>query len=115
MIHNVMFAVATLPNNHYLFGGLIEGVKNNVVRGAQDLLQSFFWSILSGLLGMVNSLLNSIVNGVIGLDLFSHNEFLSTAFNCSLALMFLAIPAKITWEIVSAMIRDDDAGMDIHK
>lgn len=27
MIHNVMFAVATLPNNHYLFGGLIEGVK----------------------------------------------------------------------------------------
>ena len=30
MIHNVMFAVATLPNNHYLFGGLIEGVKNNV-------------------------------------------------------------------------------------
>ena len=115
MIHNVMFAVATLPNYHYLFGGLIEGVKNNVVRGAQDLLQSFFWSILSGLLGMVNSLLNSIVNGVIGLDLFSHNEFLSTAFNCSLALMFLAIPAKITWEIVSAMIRDDDAGMDIHK
>lgn len=115
MIHNVMFAVATLPNNHYLFGGLIEGVKNNVVRGAQDLLQSFFWSILSGLLGMVNSLLNSIVNGVIGLDLFSHNEFLSTAFSCSLALMFLAIPAKITWEIVSAMIRDDDAGMDIHK
>ena len=75
MIHNVMFAVATLPNNHYLFGGLIEGVKNNVVRGAQDLLQSFFWSILSGLLGMVNSLLNSIVNGVIGLDLFSNNEF----------------------------------------
>ena len=64
---------------------------------------------------MVNSLLNSIVNGVIGLDLFSHNEFLSTAFNCSLALMFLAIPAKITWEIVSAMIRDDDAGMDIHE
>lgn len=115
MIHNVMFAVATFSNNHYLFGGLIEGVKNNVVRGAQDLLQSFFWSILSGLLGMVNSLLNSIVNGVIGLDLFSHNEFLSTAFNCSLALMFLAIPAKITWEIVSAMIRDDDAGMDIHK
>lgn len=64
---------------------------------------------------MVNSLLNSIVNGVIGLDLFSNNEFLSTAFNCSLALMFLAIPAKITWEIVSAMIRDDDAGMDIHR
>ena len=54
MIHYVMLAVATLPNNHYLFGGVIEGVKNNVVRGAQDLLQSFFWSILSGLLGMVN-------------------------------------------------------------
>lgn len=115
MIHNVMFASATFPNNHYLFNGLIEGVKNNVVRGAQDLLQSFFWDILSGLLGMVNSLLNSIVNGVIGLDLFSNNEFLSTAFKCSLALMFLAIPAKIMWEIISAMIRDDDAGMDIHK
>lgn len=115
MIHNVMFASATFPNNHYLFNGLIEGVKNNVVRGAQDLLQTFFWDILSGLLGMVNSLLNSIVNGVIGLDLFSNNEFLSTAFKCSLALMFLAIPAKIMWEIISAMIRDDDAGMDIHK
>ncbi len=114
MIHNVMFASATFPTNHYLFNGLIEGVKNNVVRGAQDLLQSFFWDILSGLLGMVNSLLNSIVNGVIGLDLFSNNEFLSTAFKCSLALMFLAIPAKIMWEIISAMIRDD-AGMDIHK
>ena len=110
-----MFASATFPNNHYLFNGLIEGVKNNVVRGAQDLLQSFFWDILSGLLGMVNSLLNSIVNGVIGLDLFSNNEFLSTAFKCSLALMFLAIPAKIMWEVISAMIRDDDAGMDIHK
>lgn len=115
MIHNVMFASASFPTNHYLFNGLIEGVKNNVVRGAQDLLQSFFWDILSGLLGMVNSLLNSIVNGVIGLDLFSNNEFLSTAFKCSLALMFLAIPAKIMWEIISAMIRDDDAGMDIHK
>lgn len=115
MIHNVMFASVTFPTNHYLFNGLIEGVKNNVVRGAQDLLQSFFWDILSGLLGMVNSLLNSIVNGVIGLDLFSNNEFLSTAFKCSLALMFLAIPAKIMWEIISAMIRDDDAGMDIHK
>ena len=115
MIHNVMFASATFPTNHYLFNGLIEGVKNNVVRGAQDLLQSFFWDILSGLLGMVNSLLNSIVNGVIGLDLFSNNEFLSTAFKCSLALMFLAIPAKIMWEVISAMIRDDDAGMDIHK
>lgn len=115
MIHNVMFAPVTFPTNHYLFNGLIEGVKNNVVRGAQDLLQSFFWDILSGLLGMVNSLLNSIVNGVIGLDLFSNNEFLSTAFKCSLALMFLAIPAKIMWEIISAMIRDDDAGMDIHK
>ena len=110
-----MFASVTFPTNHYLFNGLIEGVKNNVVRGAQDLLQSFFWDILSGLLGMVNSLLNSIVNGVIGLDLFSNNEFLSTAFKCSLALMFLAIPAKIMWEIISAMIRDDDAGMDIHK
>ena len=115
MIDNVMFASVTFPTNHYLFNGLIEGVKNNVVRGAQDLLQSFFWDILSGLLGMVNSLLNSIVNGVIGLDLFSNNEFLSTAFKCSLALMFLAIPAKIMWEIISAMIRDDDAGMDIHK
>lgn len=115
MIDNAMFAVATFSSNHYLFNGLIEGVKNNVVRGAQDLLQSFFWDILSGLLGMVNSLLNSIVNGVIGLDLFSNNEFLSTAFKCSLALMFLAIPAKIMWEIISAMIRDDDAGMDIHK
>ena len=115
MIHNVMFASVTFPTNHYLFNGLIEGVKNNVVRGAQDLLQSFFFDILSGLLGMVNSLLNSIVNGVIGLDLFSNNEFLSTAFKCSLALMFLAIPAKIMWEIISAMIRDDDAGMDIHK
>ena len=110
-----MFSSVTFPTNHYLFNGLIEGVKNNVVRGAQDLLQSFFWDILSGLLGMVNSLLNSIVNGVIGLDLFSNNEFLSTAFKCSLALMFLAIPAKIMWEIISAMIRDDDAGMDIHK
>ena len=115
MIDNVMFASVTFPTNHYLFNGLIEGVKNNVVRGAQDLLQSFFWDILSGLLGMVNSLLNSIVNGVIGLDLFSNNEFLSTTFKCSLALMFLAIPAKIMWEIISAMIRDDDAGMDIHK
>lgn len=52
MIHNVMLTVATLPNNHYLFGGLIEGVKNNVVRGAQDLLQSFLeyskWSFRYG-------------------------------------------------------------------
>lgn len=115
MIHKVLlFNVAKISSHVYMFG-FVEGIKNTVVRGAQDLLQQFFWSILSPLISMINSLLNALVNGILGVDVFSSNEFISGAFKCSLALMFAIMPVKMIWEIISAMIKDDDAGLDIRK
>lgn len=91
------------------------GIGDAIVRGAQDLLQNFFWTIMNPLMMLINSLLDSLLNGVLGLNVFEENTFLSGAFNCSLALMFLIIPVKIIYEIVTALVKDDEAGLDVHK
>lgn len=88
---------------------------DNIGRMAEDLLQNFFWKILSPLLMLINTLLDSLFNGVLGLDIFSENTFISSAFACSLLLMFLIIPAKFIYELITSMIKDDEAGLDIQK
>ena len=80
-----------------------------------DMLQSFFWGIAKPLLMLINTLLDSLFNGVLNLNIFTENQFLSTAFTCSLALMFLILPAKFIYEIVTSLIKDDDAGLDLRK
>lgn len=91
------------------------GIGDAIIRGAQDLLQNFFWTIMSPLITLVNTLLDSLLNGVLGLDIFSSNTFLSNAYQCSIALMILIIPVKIIYELVVSMVKDDDAGLDVHK
>ena len=91
------------------------GIGDSLVRSAQDILQGFLWTIINPLITLINTLLNSLFNGVLNLDLFTNNSFLSGAFKCSLALMFLIIPVKIIYEIITSMIKDDDAGMDFQK
>lgn len=91
------------------------GIGDSIIRGAQDLLQNFFWTIMSPLINLVNTLLDSLLNGVLGLDIFSSNSFLSGAYQCSIALMILIIPVKIIYELVTSMVKDDDAGLDVHK
>lgn len=90
-------------------------IFDKAIRGAQDLLMKFFWDIVDALIKMINSILDALINGVLGLDIFTNNSFISGAFKFCLALMFAIIPMKIVYELVSAMIRDDDAGLDVHK
>lgn len=88
---------------------------DGIIRGAQDLLQNFFWSILQPLIELIKSLVDALINGVLGLDIFTDNEYISGAYACAVAIMFLIIPAKIAYELVTAMVKDDDAGLDVHK
>lgn len=88
---------------------------DSIGRIAEDVIQNFFWMILKPLFTLINSLLDSLFNGVLSLDVFANNEFIATAFKCSLALMFIIIPAKIVYEIVTSMVKDDDAGLDFQK
>ena len=90
-------------------------IGDSIVRSAQDLLQVFFWTILNPLISLTNTLLDSLFNGVLGLDIFSSNSFLSSAFACSLGLMFLIIPVKFVYELITCMLKDDDAGLDVQK
>lgn len=88
---------------------------DNIGRYMMDFFQSVIWFICETLMMLINTLLDSLINGVLNLDIFANNSFLSNAFKCSLALMFLIIPVKIIYEVISSMIKDDDAGMDIQK
>ena len=90
-------------------------IGDSIVRSAQDLLQVFFWTILHPLISLTHTLLDSLFNGVLGLDIFASNSFLSSAFSCSLGLMFLIIPVKFVYELISSMLKDDDAGLDVQK
>lgn len=88
---------------------------DGIGRTIWDMLQSFFWAIAKPLLMLINTLLDALFNGVLNLNIFTENQFLSTAFTCSLALMFLILPAKFIYEIVTSLVKDDDAGMDLRK
>ncbi len=88
---------------------------SKIARLAQDIIRDIFWSVAQVLMNMIQSILNALINGVLSLDVFTNSEFVSSTFKFSLALMFLLIPMRIIYEIVTAMIRDDDAGMDVNK
>lgn len=91
-----------------------DDIVNNIGEVIEDTIRNFFWGICTPLMGMMNSLLNSLLNGVLGFDILS-NDFITNAYKCSIALMFLIIPVKIVYEIVTAMVKDDDAGLDLQK
>ena len=88
---------------------------SKIARLAQDIIRDIFWSVAKVLMDLIQSILNSLINGVLSLDVFTNSDFVSSTFKFSLALMFLLIPMRIIYEIVSAMIRDDDAGLDVNK
>lgn len=89
-----------------------DDIANDIAHVIDDTIRNFFWGIIQPLMGMMNTLLDSLVNGILGFDILS-NDFISKAYICSIALMFAIIPVKIIYEIVSAMIKDDD--LDLQK
>lgn len=90
-------------------------VNLDLMQSAEDLIRKLFWGIMEMLMALINTVLDSLINGVLNFDIFTQNHFLNDAFNCTLALMFMIIPVKIIFEVVSAMIKDDDAGLDFQK
>ncbi len=84
-------------------------------RSAQDLVRNLFWGVMSAIMYIIKAILNSLINGVVGFDILTNNSIITTAYNCCLALMFVILPAKIAYEIVTSMLKDDDAGLDLQK
>lgn len=95
--------------------GFFSSLAQKAVRGGQDIITNLFWDIVDVLMTLVSSILDALINGVLGLDIFASNKFISDSFTFTKTLMFVIIPMKIVYELVSAMIRDDDAGLDVHK
>lgn len=98
-----------------VYYGFFSGLAQKAVRGGQDIITNLFWDIVDVLMTLVCSILDALINGVLGLDIFASNKFISDSFTFTKTLMFVIIPMKIVYELVSAMIRDDDAGLDVHK
>lgn len=89
-----------------IFGDLVEGV-NNFVR-------SFFWDVISAGMDLINELQVALFDGVLSFGILE-NTYVQEAYKASLVIMFIILPSKLIYEIVFAMVRDDEGNLDIGK
>lgn len=89
-----------------LFAGLSEDITN--------FFRDFLWAIVKMEIWCVQSLINALVNGVLGFGILD-NTWIKDGYTACITLMFIVLPVKIIYEIIFAMARDDENGMDISK
>ncbi|MCF0105626.1 MAG: hypothetical protein HUJ76_04840 [Parasporobacterium sp.] len=87
----------------------------DIAKTIMDLLREILWGAFKALTWLINMVLDSTINGVLGFDIITNNDFISSAFTTFLALMPLIIVTKISYEVVKAMILDDEQGMQLYR
>lgn len=93
-----------------IFLGIFTGIQQDISNFFRDIL----WKIISMEMNLIEHLLDSLVGGVLSFGILD-NVWIKDAFHACLLLMFIILPAKVIYEIVFAMVRDDDQGLDINK
>ena len=89
-----------------LFSGVSDAIAN--------FFRDFMWSIISTEITCVQSLINALVNGVLSFGILD-NTWIKDGYTACIALMFIILPVKIIYEIIFALVRDDDNNLDINK
>lgn len=89
-----------------LFAGLSEDIAN--------FFRDFLWAIVKMEIWCVQSLINALVNGVLGFGILE-NTWIKDGYTACITLMFIVLPVKIIYEVIFAMARDDENGIDINK
>lgn len=89
-----------------LFAGLSEDITN--------FFRDFLWAIVKMEIWCVQSLINALVNGVLGFGILD-NTWIRDGYTACITLMFIVLPVKIIYEVIFAMARDDENGIDINK
>lgn len=89
-----------------LFAGVGEGVAN--------FFRDIIWDIVSMQIWCIQSLINALCNGVLSFGILD-NTWILDGYTACIALMFIVLPVKLAYEVVFAMVRDDDQGLDVNK
>lgn len=100
--------------NGMMIGWFWDDIAENLSHMVDDTIRNFFWSMIKALMTMISDLLNGLINGILGFDILN-NTFIKEAFTCALLLMFLFFPVKIIYELVTGLIKDDEAALDMNK
>lgn len=85
-----------------------------ITQAISDFVRNMFWGMIDKMMNMIVGMLSALTNGILNFSILG-NSWITAGFNACLTLMFIIIPVKIIYEVVSGMIRDDEASLDWSK
>lgn len=80
----------------------------------ENFIRGLFWGIIKVLMSMVTGMLDALINGVLSFGVLS-STWVSDGFKAALAIMFLVLPVKIIYEILFALLTDNEQAMNVEK
>ena len=90
--------------------GLFSGISEDVANFFRD----FLWKLIETEIDCVRNLINALVNGVLSFGILD-NTWIQDGYKAAITLMFIILPAKIIYEFIFAMVREDDNASDVNK
>ena len=78
-----------------------------IFNGMQDIIRNILWSCCDALINIINGLMEGLIDGVLPFSMFEV-DFVDQAYNFFIAVMILYLPLKVVYEIIYAMILDDE-------
>lgn len=93
-----------------LFMGLFSGISEGIANFFRD----FMWALIETEITCIQSLINALVNGVLSFGILD-NTWIKDGYTACVALMFIILPVKLIYEIIFALVRDDDQNFDFNK
>lgn len=93
---------------------LIMGLFSGISEGIANFFRDFMWNLIETEITCIQSLINALVNGVLSFGILD-NTWIQDGYKACVVLMFIILPVKIIYEIIYAIVRDDDQNFDINK
>ena len=79
-----------------------------------NFVRGLFWGMIESLMNMVAGMLDALIKGVLTFGILD-SKWVSDAYSAALTIMFLIIPVKIIYELLFALMSDNEQTMDIGK
>ena len=93
---------------------LIMGPFSGISEDIANFFRDFMWTLIETEITCIQSLINALVNGVLSFGILD-NTWIQDGYKACVVLMFIILPVKIIYEIIYAIVRDDDQNFDINK
>lgn len=79
-----------------------------------DIIRNLFWGMITVLMSMVKGMIDAMINGVLSFGILN-SQWVVDAFNMCITVMFLLLPVKIIYEILFAILTDNEQATDYGK